>query len=185
MKLFRFESRETNYEKCGSCNWEATYLYWMSDTRKNARKEIKDLGEDGNALCGSCMCDLLVEKGYEITPGPVNDNCDGGIKTCETAYLYELYWESDRKWYEENNNSCMFSAKIYPSDLIKLMNEYIDKNPDDFNIEGFLDYLDLHGVWNRIIAPDYSFYFGKGTESQSASNKSEGGITTIPRSKGT
>lgn len=66
MKLFRFESSETNYDKCGYCNWQASYLYWMSDTKENARKEIAEMGEDGNALCGSCMCDLLAEKNYMI-----------------------------------------------------------------------------------------------------------------------
>lgn len=162
LKLFKFESADTNYSKCGYCNWEATYLYWMSDTKENARKEIAEMGEDGNALCGSCMCDLLAEKGYEITSSSINANCNGGIKSCDTAYLYELYWESDKKWYEDSNNCCMISAKIHPDDFLKLMNAYIDKNPDDYNVKDFLEYLDYHSVWTQMIAPDHSFYFGKG-----------------------
>ena len=161
MKLFRFESSETNYNKCGYCNWEVTYLYWMSDTKENARKEIAEMDEDGNALCGSCMCDLLAEKEYKIIPAPTNANCDGGIRICDTASLYELYWENEDKCSEGKNNSCTISAKIYPDDFLKLMNEYIDKNPEDHNVEDFLEFLDYHSVWTQIMAPDHSFYFGK------------------------
>jgi hypothetical protein len=44
------------------------------------------------------------------------------------------------------------------------MSEYIDKNPEDYNVEDFLEFLDFNSVWTQIIAPDHSFYFGKGVE---------------------
>ena len=142
MKLFKFESSETNDDKCGCCNWSAAYLYWMSDKEENARKEIAEMGGDGNALCGFCMCDLLAEKSYNITHPTVNANCDGGTTCCDTAYLYELYWD-DRKCNNAGNNSCMISAKINPDDFLKLINEYIREHPNDYNVEDFLEYLDI------------------------------------------
>jgi len=107
MRLFRFENRETNYEKCGYCNWETTYLYWLSDTKENARKEIADLGEDGNALCGSCMCDLLVENEYLI----ININQELKKLKAEFARLTsivrkKLKTEADKHIKKETTANC-------------------------------------------------------------------------------
>jgi hypothetical protein len=60
MNLFGFEFDEV---KCGSCNWETTQLFVIADTEEGARELLRS----GNAgLCGSCMCELLVDEEYEI-----------------------------------------------------------------------------------------------------------------------
>ncbi len=60
MNMFAFEFNEV---KCGCCNWEVTHLYVLANSKKEARRLLKD-GDAG--LCGSCMCDLLTEEKYEI-----------------------------------------------------------------------------------------------------------------------
>jgi len=60
MKLFAV----AHHEKCGSCNWERTNLYLMSDSKERAIKERETLG---SGLCADCMCELLMNYGYEIT----------------------------------------------------------------------------------------------------------------------
>lgn len=72
MKMFIFDTSkkgELKSDKCGSCNWDSAFLFWMSDSRENALKEIHSMNDEGNALCGTCMCELLATKGYKITEG--------------------------------------------------------------------------------------------------------------------
>jgi len=59
MKLFRFCDEDL---KCGGCNWRVSCLYVLADNEEEAKK----LFEEGEALCASCMCDMLVEEEYRI-----------------------------------------------------------------------------------------------------------------------
>ena len=59
MKLFRFCDEDL---KCGGCNWRVSCLYVLADSEEEARK----LFEEGEALCASCMCDMLAEEEYCI-----------------------------------------------------------------------------------------------------------------------
>ncbi|WP_353684428.1 hypothetical protein V4D30_01160 [Thermodesulfovibrio sp. 3907-1M] len=74
MQLFGFhvddiiELDEGFDRKCGYCNWETSVFYWLADSREEAIQGIKAiLAFGGSPLCGDCMCELLVEEGYEIT----------------------------------------------------------------------------------------------------------------------
>ena len=49
--------------KCGGCNWRVSRLYVYAKTEEEAIQMYKD-GEAG--LCGSCICDILVESNYRI-----------------------------------------------------------------------------------------------------------------------
>jgi hypothetical protein len=60
MNLFGFEFDEVKF--CG-CNWEVTQLFVLADSKREARKLLRS-GDAG--LCGSCMCELLVDEEYEI-----------------------------------------------------------------------------------------------------------------------
>jgi len=51
--------------KCGDCNWEVSYVYLMADTLDGA---IEAFHENHRGLCGNCMCELLAECKYTITP---------------------------------------------------------------------------------------------------------------------
>lgn len=68
LHLYRFSAEEIGAEKCGYCNWETSIFYYLATSREEALKQIKEMVEkdEGAPLCGECMCDLLVESGYEI-----------------------------------------------------------------------------------------------------------------------
>jgi len=80
MQLYRFkaddfteEERDKQHEifhgiygddmECGGCGWSQLYLYVLASSMEAARKML--LASEAG-LCGECMCDLLVEMGYEI-----------------------------------------------------------------------------------------------------------------------
>lgn len=76
-KLKMFEvGRENEYKKCGCCNWEVRKVYLMAETQKEADKLFAESGiEDGDprALCGDCMCGMLMEMGYTIETESLNE----------------------------------------------------------------------------------------------------------------
>lgn len=72
MKLFKVSTGEEE-SKCGCCNWNVTDHYWMAETQEEADKEVAEMNPDEQApLCGACMCDLLVQNGYNITRAKIS-----------------------------------------------------------------------------------------------------------------
>ena len=68
LKMFEVD-RESEYKKCGCCNWEVRKVYLMAETQEEADKLFNESGiEDGDprGLCGDCMCEMLAEAGYTI-----------------------------------------------------------------------------------------------------------------------
>jgi len=53
-------------EKCGDCNWVVSTVYLMAQTEEEAREQHK---ENDRGLCGECLVDLMIERGYELREG--------------------------------------------------------------------------------------------------------------------
>jgi len=50
-------------EKCGDCNWVVNKVFLMAETEEKARELHK---ENDRGLCGECLVELMMERGYEI-----------------------------------------------------------------------------------------------------------------------
>ncbi len=59
------EIEEGDGGKCGSCNWESYSVFMLGNTLKDA---IEVFRENHRGLCGTCMCEMIAEKGYKVTP---------------------------------------------------------------------------------------------------------------------
>lgn len=53
-------------EKCGDCNWVVNKVFLMAETEEKARELYK---ENDRGLCGECLVELMIERGYEIREG--------------------------------------------------------------------------------------------------------------------
>lgn len=68
LKLFEV-GRDEETKRCGCCNWTVSKVYLLAESQEEADKLYQEYGkEDGEprGLCGDCMCQMLVEIGYEI-----------------------------------------------------------------------------------------------------------------------
>jgi len=76
LKMFQFDTDDLENNKCGGCNWEVSKLYLMAESREAALKELKEIQkQDGNALCGDCMSEMLAEGNYIIDNQETLDKC--------------------------------------------------------------------------------------------------------------
>ena len=50
-------------EKCGECNYGASFVYMLGETEEEARRKY-DVNERG--LCGECIAEMLAEEGCQI-----------------------------------------------------------------------------------------------------------------------
>ena len=55
-RLFAFQKDEA--VNCGGCNWGASILFVVANTRNRAETMLC-MGEAG--MCGECMCEMLAE----------------------------------------------------------------------------------------------------------------------------
>jgi hypothetical protein len=55
---------ENDSGKCGCCNWEVSKGYLIATSRQKAEAELKAIrAEGGNALCGDCLAEMVIECG--------------------------------------------------------------------------------------------------------------------------
>jgi hypothetical protein len=74
LKMFEVD-RESETKKCGCCNWKVAKVYLMAETQEGADLLFNESGIEDNdprGLCGDCMCEMLVETGYNIETEPSN-----------------------------------------------------------------------------------------------------------------
>ena len=60
-RIYRFEVSEN----CPHCGWRVTMAYVMASNED----EAKNLMENGKWLCGNCIADTLVDRGYILKSG--------------------------------------------------------------------------------------------------------------------
>jgi len=64
--------------------------------------------------------------------------------------MYDLYWDNGRE-------GCIIKANTFKEEMEKLVNEYIESDPDEYNIHDFIDWLELvKGVKAELIICYYS-----------------------------
>jgi len=63
MRLYLVERDDDGNARCNGCGWRVSNIYLMADSREQAEKLHKEL-EGG--LCSNCICELLMQEGYEI-----------------------------------------------------------------------------------------------------------------------